>query len=135
MIDVVGVSIILAVPLSYIYGANYWLSTQMYFGVWDFLLQTIAPAIATIGLWLRFSATPGKMATNLKVVDADSGKPMTLLQATARYLAYIPAILPLGLGLFWVAIDEKKQGWHDKIADTVVIQENTKKPVLFHKKS
>ena len=26
------------------------------------------------------------------------------------------------LGLFWVAWDKKKQGWHDKLAKTVVIK-------------
>ena len=30
--------------------------------------------------------------------------------------------LPLGLGLIWVGIDPKKQGWHDKLAGTVVIR-------------
>ena len=28
----------------------------------------------------------------------------------------------LGLGLIWVAFDPRKQGWHDKMANTVVIR-------------
>ncbi|MGR3985112.1 MAG: RDD family protein, partial [Gammaproteobacteria bacterium] len=27
-----------------------------------------------------------------------------------------------GLGLLWVAFDKRKQGWHDKLAGTVVIK-------------
>jgi uncharacterized RDD family membrane protein YckC len=28
----------------------------------------------------------------------------------------------LGLGLIWVAFDPKKQGWHDKLAGTIVVR-------------
>jgi len=41
---------------------------------------------------------------------------------------------PFFLGIFWVAFDKKKQGWHDKLAGTVVVK--TKKtgpePVAFN---
>ncbi|NNC54671.1 MAG: RDD family protein, partial [Pseudomonadales bacterium] len=30
---------------------------------------------------------------------------------------------PLLLGLIWVGIDKRKQGWHDKLAGTLVIKE------------
>jgi uncharacterized RDD family membrane protein YckC len=40
-------------------------------------------------------------------------------------------MLPLGLGLIWVGIDKKKQGWHDKLAGTVVIRNNRIEPVKF----
>jgi uncharacterized RDD family membrane protein YckC len=29
----------------------------------------------------------------------------------------------LYLGFLWIAFDRRKQGWHDKIAGTVVVQE------------
>jgi uncharacterized RDD family membrane protein YckC len=28
----------------------------------------------------------------------------------------------VGLGFIWIAFDAEKQGWHDKIAGTVVVQ-------------
>jgi uncharacterized RDD family membrane protein YckC len=31
-------------------------------------------------------------------------------------------LLPFGLGYFWVAFDKKKQSFHDKLANTLVIQ-------------
>jgi uncharacterized RDD family membrane protein YckC len=31
-------------------------------------------------------------------------------------------MLPLFLGFFWIAIDMRKQGWHDKLANTVVVR-------------
>jgi len=30
--------------------------------------------------------------------------------------------LPIGLGFIWIAIDENRQAWHDKIAGTVVVR-------------
>ncbi|HKF94921.1 MAG TPA: RDD family protein, partial [Gammaproteobacteria bacterium] len=29
---------------------------------------------------------------------------------------------PLGLGFLWIAFDKRKQGWHDKLAATVVVR-------------
>jgi uncharacterized RDD family membrane protein YckC len=31
-------------------------------------------------------------------------------------------MLPLFIGILWVAFDSRKQGWHDKIAGTVVVR-------------
>ena len=74
--------------------------------------------------WLYKSATPGKMVLGLKVVDADSGTPLSVGQSIIRYLGYYIASIPLLLGLLWVGWDKKKQGWHDKLAKTVVVKNN-----------
>ena len=95
-------------------------------GVWDVLIGYVLPIVATIWFWLRYKATPGKMAYSLEVVDAATGNPLSLGQAITRYLAYIPSALVLGIGFIWVAFDPKKQGWHDKIAKTVVIKNKQK---------
>lgn len=71
--------------------------------------------------WVRFSGTPGKLLMSCRVVDADSAKPLILTQAVMRYLGYYISALPLGLGFLWIAVDKRKQGFHDKIANTVVL--------------
>jgi uncharacterized RDD family membrane protein YckC len=38
-----------------------------------------------------------------------------------RYLGFTVAGLVCYLGLIWAAFDDRKQGWHDKLANTVVI--------------
>ena len=39
------------------------------------------------------------------------------------------------LGIFWVAFDSRKQGWHDKMAGTVVVRKkHISGQVSFHKK-
>jgi uncharacterized RDD family membrane protein YckC len=38
-----------------------------------------------------------------------------------RFLGYFVSAFPLYLGFLWAALDRRKQGWHDKIARTIVI--------------
>ncbi|GGB42253.1 RDD family protein [Oceanisphaera marina] len=133
LIDCILMLIVFTVPLSFIYGEQYWVGDQLLYGFWDLLLGYVAPVVATIWFWVKYLATPGKMATKLKIVDAVTGEKMSTAQAIGRYFAYIPAMLPLGLGLIWVGIDKKKQGWHDKMAGTVVIRDTAKESVSFEK--
>jgi uncharacterized RDD family membrane protein YckC len=87
---------------------------------WD-LLAPLAIAAAVIGFWRYCGATPGKLALAVKIVDAATGQPPSTGRLVVRFLAYFVSALPFYLGFFWVAIDRRKQGWHDKIARTVVI--------------
>ncbi|HUN55781.1 MAG TPA: RDD family protein [Smithella sp.] len=63
--------------------------------------------------------TPGKMLLGLQVVS-DDGSNITFGIAFLRAVGYFVSNI-LYLGFIWVAFDKKKQGWHDKIAGTVVI--------------
>jgi uncharacterized RDD family membrane protein YckC len=79
-------------------------------------------AIAIIVFWIYKSATPGKMIFGAKIVDARTGGPMTTGQAIGRYLGYYVSLFTLCIGFLWVAFDSRKQGFHDKLANTVVIR-------------
>ena len=74
-------------------------------------------------IWFHGSVgqTPGKMLLGLRVIQA-SGEKMTFGVAFLRWVGTIASSLFLLLGYLWVAIDGKKQGWHDKIAATAVIR-------------
>jgi uncharacterized RDD family membrane protein YckC len=133
LIDALVISIVIYMPLSFIYGEEYWTGDKIIYGFWDVILGYVAPFVATIWLWLRFLGTPGKIVTRLKIVDATTGNKMSAGQAIGRYFAYLVALLPLGIGFIWVGIDKKKQGWHDKLAGTVVIREPGNKSVQFDK--
>jgi uncharacterized RDD family membrane protein YckC len=54
------------------------------------------------------------------VVRTD-GSPVTWGRAVLRYLGFIVSAIPLSLGFLWIAIDGRRQGWHDKLAGTYVI--------------
>lgn len=75
----------------------------------------------TVVLWVKFLGTPGKLLLGCQVVDADSFAPVTLKQAIIRYLGYFVSMLPLMLGFLWIIWDRRKQGFHDKLANTVVL--------------
>jgi uncharacterized RDD family membrane protein YckC len=62
------------------------------------------------------------MAISATIVDANTGKRPTTGQFIGRYLAYYVSMIPLFLGFFWIGIDARKQGWHDKLAGTVVVR-------------
>lgn len=131
LIDTVLMMIIVFPVLTFIYGSEYWVSDSFFVGVWDFVFNMILPAIAVILFWVYRAATPSKMAFRLKIVDADTGEKVSTGRLIGRYFGYYVATIPLFLGLIWVGIDRRKQGWHDKLAGTVVIRSTQKEPVLF----
>jgi uncharacterized RDD family membrane protein YckC len=87
---------------------------------WE-LLALFAVAVAVIAFWRTCGATPGKLALGVKIVDAKTGLPPSTARLAVRFLAYFVSAFPLYLGFLWAAVDRRKQGWHDKIARTVVI--------------
>ena len=94
-------------------------------GDWRIIaLEQGLPAIWAIGFWLWWMATPGKLLMDCQVVDANSHSRARTPQLIIRYLAYILSALPLGLGFLWILFDKRKQGWHDKLAGTVVMMQD-----------
>ena len=70
--------------------------------------------------------TPGKMLLGLQVLSTD-GTSISFGVAFLRVVGYLVSGAFFNIGFIWAAFDKRKQGWHDKIADTVVIireQEN-----------
>jgi predicted Zn finger-like uncharacterized protein len=66
--------------------------------------------------------TPGKMAVRIKVIRTD-GTDVGYVRALLReVVGKFLSKLILGIGYLMVAIDSRKQGLHDKIADTYVIK-------------
>ncbi len=74
--------------------------------------------------WATTGQTPGKMALGIKVIETD-GSPVTWGKAILRYIGYVISGLVLSLGFIWIAFDSKRQGWHDKIANTYVVHKDT----------
>lgn len=122
IVDTILIMIICAPLLTKIYGPGYWLEGEFIEGPADFLLSWVFPAVAIILFWMYRQATPGKMVIGAKVVDAHTFGPASTGQLIGRYLGYFLSTFPLFLGLIWVAFDDRKQGWHDKLAGTLVIR-------------
>lgn len=133
LIDTIILMIVSVPLLLAIYGTSYWENGSFIAGPADFIISYVMPAVIVILLWIRLSATPGKMAIGATIVDARTGGKPTTGQFVIRYLGYFVSTIPLFLGLIWVGIDPRKQGWHDKMAGTVVIKRKTGggEPVRF----
>jgi len=71
--------------------------------------------------WKLWSATPGKILLRIKIVDAKTEKHISSRQITYRALGYIVSCSFFFLGIFWIGLNKRRQGWHDLIAGTVVI--------------
>jgi uncharacterized RDD family membrane protein YckC len=73
-------------------------------------------------MWSRGGQTVGYKVMRLRVVRAHDGGPLSGSQAIGRFLGYIVSAFVFYLGFIWILFDEKRQGWHDKLAGTVVIE-------------
>lgn len=123
IIDTILMLVIVAPLVTYIYGPDYWMGAGGFIaGPADFLINWLLPAVAVILFWVYRQATPGKMAIGAKIVDARSGGKPSTGQLIGRYFAYYVSIIPFMLGLIWVGIDARKQGFHDKLAGTLVVR-------------
>ncbi len=85
------------------------------------MIQIVILGTLIIGLqcWLR--TTPGKWLLGLRIVRADNLEAPARWQYVIRFLAYIPACLPLMLGIFWMSFNKRRRGWHDMMAGTSVV--------------
>jgi uncharacterized RDD family membrane protein YckC len=80
-------------------------------------------AIAGYGalMWKLKGTTIGGTLCNLQVVRLD-GRELDWPTAIVRALSCYLSLFVAGLGFFWIAFDEERQAWHDKIAGTVVVR-------------
>ena len=119
-IDALGMTVILS-PRHLRLGANVDPNGQLTFN---------GICVARIWLYIALmersakSATLGKMALGLMVLDTD-GYPISFGQAAGRYFGKILSLLTCYAGFISVFFNEKKQGWHDSLANTVVVEINT----------
>lgn len=89
------------------------------FPLWFSGVITAAAAYFTI-LHSEYGQTIGKSLLGLEVCTPD-GEALSYSQALFRWLAYGASATFLGLGFLWVAFTPGKRGWHDLLANTIVV--------------
>jgi uncharacterized RDD family membrane protein YckC len=72
-----------------------------------------------VGFWILAGQTPGKWLMGLVVVQTN-GERLKLGRALLRWLGYWLSGI-LFLGFLWVLLDSRRQGFHDKLARTLVV--------------
>lgn len=100
--------------------------------LFTFLLSIIFVSYNVIFVW-RQGATLGKKLLRVKIVLAD-GRKIGLGRALLRET--IGKIISgiLNLGYAWVIVNKKNQGFHDKIADTLVLRVDSTGQFLVREK-
>lgn len=86
------------------------------------LIQLTALFAYCMICWKYWAATPGKWVARCKVLDATTGQNLTYMQGFWRCVGYIISSMPLCLGIVWVSFQKQRQGWHDMLANTVVVE-------------
>ena len=121
LIDSILMMVVL-VPVGRFFGIGTSLDSMRFDSPAYIMVNGVLPAIAVILFWFYRQATPGKMAIGAKIVDAKTlGKPSNG-QMIGRYFAYYLSTIVFLLGFIWIGIDARKQGWHDKLAGTLVVR-------------
>lgn len=100
---------------------------------WESSLQQLLvsiglPALLLMGFSFAYFAffyslgggTLGKYIMGLRVMRRD-GRRISGRQATLRTLAYALSALPIYLGFLNILLDDRRRGWHDILAGTVVV--------------
>jgi len=64
--------------------------------------------------------TVGKSLCKIKVVDLN-GKRISFMRSFVRFLGYYLCFYSCGIGFIWILFNENNQGWHDKLAGSIVI--------------
>jgi uncharacterized RDD family membrane protein YckC len=64
----------------------------------------------------------GKKFIGIRIIRSDGGPVDYRTVALRHLLGYSLALLPLGLGFAWALWDSRQQGWHDKLAKTIVVK-------------
>jgi uncharacterized RDD family membrane protein YckC len=66
-----------------------------------------------------------------RIVDADSGGPLTTSKSGIRYMSDSVSLIKLGVEIIWIGVNRCKQGWHDKMANSIVVRPSVVEPVKF----
>ena len=91
-----------------------------------FVLFYLIALVGIAGYQIYFWGTSGQTIAmrmfHLRVVDANTGAPIGIGRAVVRWLMTLVNSWACYIGWIWVAFDARKQGWHDKVANSVVLQ-------------
>jgi uncharacterized RDD family membrane protein YckC len=86
------------------------------------LVTFLGPALYFIAFWATDGRTPGYRAARLRLIHTD-GSTVGVGAGIVRYVGSLISMPLFCLGYLWMLWDPRAQTWHDKMADTTVVQE------------
>jgi uncharacterized RDD family membrane protein YckC len=85
-----------------------------------YLLWTFAYFVT---FWSTTGQTPGDRLMRIRVLDGRGDGPLGTARAALRLVALMLGIIPLLAGVWVMLWDRRRQGFHDRVARTVVVYE------------
>jgi uncharacterized RDD family membrane protein YckC len=84
------------------------------------IFAVLAGPVYFVLFWMLVGQTIGQHVLGVRVVRLN-GRRMGFWLSLLRWLGYQLCIMTFGIGFLWVLIDDRRMGWHDKLARTCVI--------------
>jgi uncharacterized RDD family membrane protein YckC len=139
-VDLVLIAVLIAISIWFVTTALSLLGVQRFYqdlidsmgfdvvsvAISSFLGSAIVFCYAVI-LWSLNGRTLGMALMGLKVVAPD-GSHISVWRALVRVIMFFISAILFFLGFLWVLGDDRRQGWHDKVAGTFVIYAWPAKP-------
>lgn len=106
----------------------WWVWDRLETSHWLFYALAIGWVVYRVLAHALSGRTVGKAMLGLRVA-LRSGNPPEFWKAFLRETLLLFSLACCGLGLIWMVFDPHKQGWHDLIAGTFVVREETTEPM------
>jgi len=120
------VAFVMFQSIDYILGAfeinrllGFWEGTLEERSILVFLIYSSLTVCYDIGFWLLAGQTPGKRVMGLRILRTN-GSRLHFGNALRREIGYVLSGI-LFLGYLWILFDNRRQGFHDKLAGTIVV--------------
>lgn len=133
LIDIIPISLVVYGLVMVIFGSNVptnaHSNTPSNIPFFGFLTVRSFNKFGSLFVWIIYciimetsekQGTFGRVVMGIKVVNEHGGR-LTIEEAVARNLTKIVSFVIFSLGFFWIFIDSKSQGWHDKVKNTYVV--------------
>ena len=107
---------VIASVVSFSFGGTLTLAGAICVGVIAYLLG----GAVLVLFWALGGQTPGMRVLSIRLMQ-DGSRDVTLGRAVKRLFGLALALLPLGLGYFWILRNPSRHAWHDTMTGTEVI--------------
>jgi uncharacterized RDD family membrane protein YckC len=113
---------VIASVVTFVFGSTLSVLGAIELGVIAFL---IAGAIL-VGFWSLAGQTPGMRFLSIRLTQ-DGSRDVTLGRAIKRLFATVVALIPFGLGYFWILRNPSRHAWQDSMTGTEVVYDQSRR--------
>jgi len=89
----------------------------------DYVIGILSGPVYFIGMFYYCQATIGSMIVKIRLLSESGDKASFKQIAFRETIGKLISGIILGYGYFWIIADKRNQGFHDKMARTIVIRD------------